>query len=311
MATSVEDSLWAITAYFNPMGYRRRRANYRTFRERLNVPLLAVELAYGEQFELGEEDADLLIQLRARDVMWQKERLLNVALDALPPSCRNVVWTDCDVVFQADAWAEGISNMLERFVLVQVFSRVAHLSPQATPADTRPAIVATQPSAAHAIATGARGPHRFGRPTLRGPGSTNNGLGWAMRRELLGEHGFYDACVVGGGDLAMVCAAQGCFQVATRNMTDQQEEHYAAWARPFHEVVGAEIGFLDGLALHLWHGAVGDRHYRRRHDGLRCWEFDPFEDIEHAENGVWRWSTAKPHLHAYVSDYFAARNEDG
>lgn len=308
---SGQDSLWAITAYFNPMGFRRRRANYSAFRERLNVPLLAVELAYGADFELEEGDADVLIRLRGRDVMWQKERLLNVAVDALPPRCRNVVWTDCDIVFEADDWADGVSSLLERFVLVQAFSRVAHLSPRALPADTKPAILRTQPSAALAIASGTRGPHRFGRPTLHGPGSTNNGVAWAMRRELLDEHGFYDACIVGGGDLAMVCAAQGCFEVATRNMSDQQMEHYLAWARPYHEMVGAEIGFMDGMVFHLWHGAVNDRRYRRRHDGLRRLGFDPVEDIAHPENGVWRWCSTKPDLHAYVSDYFASRKEDG
>jgi hypothetical protein len=31
--------LWVIASYFNPVGYRRRLANYRLFRERLIVPL--------------------------------------------------------------------------------------------------------------------------------------------------------------------------------------------------------------------------------------------------------------------------------
>ena len=44
--------LWAITSYYNPLAYRRRRENYRIFRQRLKVPLLTVELAYGPDFEL-------------------------------------------------------------------------------------------------------------------------------------------------------------------------------------------------------------------------------------------------------------------
>ena len=64
--------LWAITSYFNPIGYRRRPANYRLFRERLNVPLVTVELAYGPDFELTQSDADILVQLRGEDVLWQK-----------------------------------------------------------------------------------------------------------------------------------------------------------------------------------------------------------------------------------------------
>ena len=70
------DGLWAITSYFNPGGYRRRLANYRVFRERLNVPLVAIELAFGPEFELREGDAEILMQLRDGDILWQKERLL-------------------------------------------------------------------------------------------------------------------------------------------------------------------------------------------------------------------------------------------
>src|SRR5690349_10101249 len=82
--------LWAITSYFNPLDYRRRRQNYRAFRERLPLPLLTVELAYRSP-ELAAGDADLLVQLRGRDVMWQKERLLNIAVARLPPECDRVV----------------------------------------------------------------------------------------------------------------------------------------------------------------------------------------------------------------------------
>ena len=82
--------LWAITSYYNPLAYRRRRDNYRSFRQRLGVPLLTVELAYGPQFELGEGDADLLLQRRGRAVLRPKERLLNLALEALPRACTKV-----------------------------------------------------------------------------------------------------------------------------------------------------------------------------------------------------------------------------
>lgn len=45
--------VWAITSFYNPIGYRRRRENFDHFRRRLNVPLVAVELGFGEKFELG------------------------------------------------------------------------------------------------------------------------------------------------------------------------------------------------------------------------------------------------------------------
>src|ERR1700734_2279886 len=119
--------LWAITSYFNPVGYWRRLANYRLFRERLNVPLVAVELAYGPNFELNDDDAEILIQLRSQDIMWQKERLLNVALGALPKKCKKVVWVDCDIIFERRDWPEQVCRLLDRFVIVQSFSHAYYV----------------------------------------------------------------------------------------------------------------------------------------------------------------------------------------
>src|SRR5262249_45258308 len=112
----------------NPARYQRRLANYRVFRERLIVPLVTVELAYGHDFELDGEDAEILIRLRGGDILWQKERLLNIALRALPDKYRNVVWFDCDVVFEADDWPERTSLLLDRYTLVQPFSRLYLMS---------------------------------------------------------------------------------------------------------------------------------------------------------------------------------------
>src|SRR3974377_2142226 len=104
MTSAQPKDLWAITCYFNPMRYRRRLINFRIFREYLKVPLVVVELAFGPEFELQAQDAEILIQLRGGAVLWQKERLLNVALQALPKDCHKVAWLDCDIVFKALDW---------------------------------------------------------------------------------------------------------------------------------------------------------------------------------------------------------------
>ncbi len=108
---------WAITSYFNPVRYRRRLSNFKIFRKHLTVPLVAVELAYSDDFELQEQDADILVQLRGGAVLWHKERLLNVALKALPRSCRKAAWLDCDIVFRSQDWAQCASALLERVAI--------------------------------------------------------------------------------------------------------------------------------------------------------------------------------------------------
>ena len=119
--------LWAATAYFNPQGYRCRLANYREFRSRLDVPLLAVELGFNGCFELDHRDADVLVQIDEGDVLWQKERLLNVGLAHLPGDCEAVLSIDCDVLFLSPGWLAGALNLLERYAVVQPYSVVQHL----------------------------------------------------------------------------------------------------------------------------------------------------------------------------------------
>src|SRR5262245_59277853 len=97
--------LWAISSYYNPQGYWRRQQNYRLFRQHLTVPLLTVELTFDGRFELSGDDADLMVRCTGGDVMWQKERLLNIALARLPTNCEHVAWIDCDVVFERKNWA--------------------------------------------------------------------------------------------------------------------------------------------------------------------------------------------------------------
>ena len=126
-ANKTSSPLWAITSFYNPRHYRRRQFNYAVFRERLPLPLLAVELSFNGEFELCPDDAEIVLQYASGDVMWQKERLLNLAVAALPPECEQVLWVDCDVIFQRTDFVEAISRELEQIPLVQPFSVVHQL----------------------------------------------------------------------------------------------------------------------------------------------------------------------------------------
>ena len=247
------ESLWAITTYFNPVGYGRRRENYRQFRKHLKVPLVAVELAFDGAFELGEGDADILVQLRGADVLWQKERLLNLALAALPASCATVAWLDADIIFADDDWPSRVDVALDRADLVQVFSRM-HLPPPDSGRAERlagggevkiwPSVVALIDSGV-GLAAYVEGVGLPGRPKV------GLGLGWAARRALLDRHGFFDACVIGGGDRALLYAAYGCFEplAALHCMNQRQRQRYLAWARPFHADVRGAVAMHRGRHL--------------------------------------------------------------
>jgi len=309
-----DGDLWAIAAYFNPLGYERRRANFRAFRRHLGVPLAVAESAAPGAFDLSEGDAEILVRAPCADVLWQKERLLNLALARLPASCRLVVWLDCDVLFEDPDWPDRLRDALSRHRVVHALERITVLRPEdadapaARPGDrvvwdsmlvkVRRGELPFDPFAGHGTSV------RYGYSV---------GHAWAARRDLLDRHGLYDACVLGGGDKLIAAAAMGRHETAARGfrMPPPLSAHYLRWAGPFAAEVAQDVGVAPIRALHLWHGDLGDRRYVGRQELLVDHGFDPARDVALTPEGAWRWSGAAPALRRAVRDYFASRREDG
>lgn len=301
--------LWAITCYFNPAGYRSRLTNYRIFRRSLKSPLITVELSSAADFALQPGDADVLVQIHGGDILWQKERLLGIALRHVPDRCNYVAWLDCDVVFERPDWDELARLALQRFPIVQLFRRRCNLTRDAVANGLDLGqIDSSVLSMGYKIVQ-----HQVTADDLRIPGASTTGIAWAARAEVLRDHGLYDACILGSGDRALVCAAVGECSSAVDGlqMTAPQAEHYLQWARPFSETIAGRVGYIDGRIFHLWHGALAHRRYVRRFQGLRIFEFDPFVDIAKDASLVWRWNSDKRPMHEYVRRYFETRHEDG
>ena len=306
--------LWAITSYFNPAGYRNRRKNYRAFREHLAVPLVTVEWARDGRFALVPEDAEVLVQVTGGDVLWQKERLLNVALRHLPDECDSVAWLDCDVIFDNEAWPVLASEALHHDAVVHLFEERHDL-----PRDADPGQLAdwNQPPSAtsyvYNLASGNATPDDLANNESVRKLKKTDGLAWAARRDLLTQHGFYDACILGSGDRAMICAMLGWFDslVQVASMNSARMAHYRGWAEPFFDSVRGRMSYVPGRVFHLWHGDLRNRRYGERYRVPEFLDFDPGADIAIDKSGCWRWSSDKPALHEYVLNYFAQRREDG
>lgn len=306
--------LWAVTSYFNPARYRRKLDNYRAFRRHLTAPLVCLELSFSDDFALGPNDAETVIRLRGGSVLWQKERLLNIALAALPASCEAVAWVDCDVIFEQSDWPDLARRALRDRQLVQLFRTRCNLARTAGPDPVDLSQVDAQAvSLGYKLAGGTATPDDVRRSDAPLTLASTAGIAWAAHRDLLARHGLYDACILGTADRVIASAAIGRLDYGRDAilMNDQQFTHYRAWAQPFFGAVQGKVGYIEGRAYHLWHGALQDRRYHERHEGLRRYDFDPAIDIAPEASGCWRWSSDKPDMHDYVRAYFEARNEDG
>ncbi len=296
--------MWAVCCFYNPEGYRSRYENYQVFRRNLAIPLVTVELVYGTAAELREgHDAEILIQLPGRDVMWQKERLLNLGFKSVPNHCDYIACVDCTVVFHRSDWHERAAELLKRHVLIQPFSEMLTALPSLEMVEKTP----TRYSVASLVDSGVPPEEALFEFSHR----CVTGLAWIGRRDVLQRRGFYDGCIIGGGDRAIACAGWGeisAYEASTLN--SHQAKHYRPWANGFYESVRGNIGCLSGTASYLWHGDHRLRSYRERYEILRRHDFDPSCDIRIDESGAWSWNSEKQGLHDEVKAYFGARRED-
>jgi hypothetical protein len=322
-----QKSFWVITSFYNPAGYQRRIRNYHVFRRNLGVSLLTIELAEPGQYQLTPDDADQLVQVRGNNRIWQKERLLNIAISALPEEAEFVAWVDCDVLFDNPDWAtEAESMMRAGKSFVQLFETATHLPPQLSPEQVSPVScrdakpLFSEQSFASSVLSGNcfLADNRPDRTEMENglftPGALPqaHGIGWAGHRDMLREVGLYDACVIGGGDRAMALASIGCAGMlsSVRPMTNPHIHHYLSWAEQLNGSKMDQIGFVSGTVFHLWHGRFERRGYKKRHEILKQLAFDPYDDLHLAENGTWRWAQNATALQSTVGAYFFSRLED-
>ncbi len=319
------ETLWVVTTYFNPAGYKRRLQNYRAFRRNLQAPLLTVELARPGAHELKDGDADILVSLTGEDRIWQKERLLNIGVRRLPNHVRYVAWVDCDLVLSDPGWPAAAKARLDQDGgMVQLLNMAVHLPRELDPRSATPVICGavpplfTQPAYAIAVREGRIPIHStadLARRDDRVGKSASHGNAWAARRDVIEACGHFDKAIVGGGDTVHVKAAYGTLDEEyffTYGLPERYRAAGHAWAERARQAgLFRNVSWLEQSAYHLWHGDLVDRGYLARMCILIENDYDPERDLERDNNDAWRWANPHGALAAGVEAYFRSRREDG
>jgi hypothetical protein len=306
-------TMWALTTYFNPIRYKRRLSNYRIFRANLRIPLVTVELSFDGQFELRNEDADVLIQRAGGAILWQKECLLNIAIKSVPSYVKNIAWIDCDILFGRTDWVEDAEKQLnERYNIIQLFSKAIYLNKEDSGQllykynsyPTVPGLIALYcetgilPLDKRAVST-------------QGEIAYNPGLAWAGKTEIFKKHGFYDLAIIGAGDLYMANSIFGTMDsiIKLHDLNEPRRKSYLQWGQQFHQTVAKRVSYIPGEIYHLWHGDTKNRNYRDRYKILAA--FNPQTDVYIGDNGVWQWTNPNSALAEQLRAHFINRREDG
>lgn len=276
-----------ICCHFNPCGYRRPVDNFWRFYREIPVgaELAVMELSFDGRQEIP--GSEVIYGSPDRNWMWQKERLLNLAIERHQPD--RYAWLDTDLLWQ-EPWYDRACQMLDHCPVIQLFSRINFTDRHGQVFDSRPSLAA----------------HKLG-----GVGriATSPGGAWAARREDLPSIPFDDN-IVGGGDDFFARPLFGDWSVVNaRPMPEKWRHHYLREAAALYRRFRGKVGCLEATVTHLWHGDRENRRYNERYDALR--DFDPAVDIRIGSNGLWEWATDKPEFSRAIRQYFEGRDEDG
>lgn len=285
--------LAAISCFFNPSGYRKPVENFLRFQESLRgVDLFTIEASYNGESVVP--NATMRIRCGEEHLMWQKERMLNLLLDELPPKYDTVAWLDGDILFMDPRWAMKAEKLLEQYSVIQLFSNGHHL-------DALGCVFLSGSSCVR---------HRKEKADSESVRGGFSGFAWAARRDVL-LGGFYDAHIVGANDYLMYLGWNGEeHHNIDEVFSPAAQLHLRAWSADAYRQVQGDCGYLKGDIVHLYHGSLNDRRYRRRCRVLLDNAFDPETDIAIDANGLWRFASDKPRLRHGIRRYFRSRRED-
>ena len=302
------DLFWAITSYYNPFHSKSRILNYHNFINNLKIPIITVEWSYNNTFELKEEDADILIQISGGSILWQKERLLNIAIDSLPAHCTLVAWVDCDIIFEDEDWTDKAKEMLKKNHVIQLFEDVIYLNRYKTK-KLNSRLASKLPN--NKILKSSASENKKGKYLIDTEmNSSIPGLAFASQKKWIQELGFYDAAVIGGGDSLMFHGIIGLTELffAKRSFSSAHIKHFKKWLKKIP--LNTRISYLPGAIYHQYHGNLKNRKYFEREHILSNLNFDPEKHLFLTSDGVWGFSKNTSKLEKTIFEYFQSRNEN-
>jgi hypothetical protein len=291
------ESLYAITTVSNPNRYKTRYQLYKEFARSVSVSgvrLLTVEVAFRERpFAVTKPGNPWHVQLRTCHELWHKENMINIALGRLPESWQYVAWIDADVAFARRDWPTETVHQLQHHPFVQLFSMAMDLQH------------CYEPFQKH---RGFAWSHRKGLPIA----SCHPGFAWAARRDAINQvGGLIEVDIVGGADRHMATAMVGKVETSIpANCTPAYAAELLRWQERCHNHVRNNIGYVEGLLLHYWHGKKRERHYDSRREILTRNQYDPSLDLKKDCCGLWQLTDRNSQLRDEIREYFGSRNED-
>ena len=300
----IQADLHVVTCVVNPQRYQSRYRLYKEFEKRAidaGAKLTTVEASFGERpLELPDTPGVRYVPLQTTTELWHKEAMLNAGIARLPEDWKYVAWIDSDITFARPDWVEETIHQLQHYDVIQMFSQARDLSPKHTQLHDHKGFVYSWQN---------------GLNSGKGYNTWHPGFAWAARREAINKMGgLFDYAIAGAADRHMSCALIGriedSFPDALKVTCPRYYEKLLIFQDRVLENIRKNIGFMDGLILHGWHGNKADRRYMDRWQILMKTGYNPDLDLKRDWQGLWQLTGRSTELRDKLREYFRQRDED-
>ena len=227
-----EGDIAVITCHFNWAGFKRPVQNLQRFlrqMDRDDVPVYGVEVQMqGVPFATASKKNWLHLTAGPRNVLFQKEALLNLVASKLPKHITKVAWVDPDVWFDEPDWLGRTSAVLENSPICQPFGQAWWTDRDGSTMLGKPpaALVGIKNSAGHP------------------------GFAWAAQRTFFTEAGgLYYQTPVGSGDSILATVLFGHNPTTDGMLFGVGANHaeYTRWAIKVTDwLKGSKVAFVPG-----------------------------------------------------------------
>jgi len=290
---NIKPKLAVLTTFFNPKNYINLRYNYLKFSEKIKekADLFPIELSFNDDFFIEDENV-IKIKGTEENILWQKERLLNIALENLPKEYTNVAWIDCDIIFENENWVEEVNEKLKDYKVLHLFENVERIDGDDLSIIEKSKSIIKLIEEQNQIITKLV----EGKP----------GFAWAIRREVIDVIKFLDTQIIGGSDSLMFYSFVSTYR-KTGLLNDNWFSEFINWYNISSVEIGMSVYYIKGNIKHLYHGKRLNRKYNSRYSILNDIGFYPKKDLI-IKNKLWEFKNKENYK--LLLSFFESRNED-
>lgn len=300
--------MFVIVPFFNPCNSVRIVQNIMLMTAKLeasSIPYCVIHALFPDSVALRPECSETYVTVKTGSFAFLKENLANIVIKLKKDKYNKFCLLDSDIIFSNEQWYDMTARALDRADVVQPFTAYVNLgSDFVTELASGPGNLA-----AHKAAMSERG-------NIEGyiPGHPGYSIAFNVGfLEKLGGRGIPDLNILGGGD-TMICS-----------LTLQKKVYANHWGQEYYDYIYDKYkaqetvtwDVVDGVAMHLYHGDIGQRQYVTRYAIFAKYlggesPYCVITDIVYKnKDGVYEWiDEIRESINAEVLNYFASRCDD-